>query len=150
MDSYATIEYADAYLSGLIGTEAWASVPTYEKEQALATATLRIDSLSALGGGFYGRKTDQYQRLEFPRDGQNEPPDAVKYACCHEALSLVEITSDKTAQRRSKDRQQGVASVSIGDVSESYVSKSATRLCSELALSLLKPYLAVRGVYPVV
>ena len=33
MDSYATIEYADAYLSGLIGTEAWASVPTYEKER---------------------------------------------------------------------------------------------------------------------
>ena len=150
--AYATVEYADQYLSGLMWAEAWASAPSADKERALATATLRIDALEAPGGGFRGRKAETVQLLEFPREGQNEPPEAIKRACCHEALALVELTADKAAKRRMNDRRQGVTEVSIGDVSESYASTTNAPepvLYSDLALSLLSPYRAAKGVYPI-
>ena len=152
MNRYAKAADADEYLGSLMGAEAWASVPSADKNRALATATIHIDALKALGGGFLGRKAETNQMLEFPREGQNEPPEAIKRACCHEALALVEMTADTAAKRRERDRRQGVTSVSIGDVSESYEStgKSDTRaLYSDLAFSLLLPYRAVKGVYPI-
>lgn len=152
LEAYATAEYADEYLDSLTGAEAWSSASSADKKRALATATMRIDALGALGGGFRGRKAEATQTLEFPREGQNEPPEAVKRACCHEALALVEMTADTAAKRRERDRRQGVTAVSIGDVSESYKStgKSDTlALYSDLAFSLLLPYRAAKGVYPI-
>ena len=149
--AYATVEYADEYLSSLIGAEAWASASSADKNRALATATIRIDALGALGGGFLGRKAERNQTLEFPREGQNEPPEAIKQAC-QEALALVEMMADTAAKRRERDRRQGVTAVSIGDVSESYASTTDAPepvLYSDLALSLLLPYRAAKGVYPI-
>ena len=150
--AYATVEYADQYLSGLMGAEAWASAPSADKNRALATATIRIDALEALGGGFLGRKAETNQMLEFPREGQNEPPEAIKRACCHEALALVEMMTDTAAKRRERDRRQGVTAVSIGDVSESYASETqpvTTTLYSNMAMALLLPYRVVKGLYPI-
>ena len=152
MDAYATVEYADEYLGGLMGAGAWASASPAEKEKALATATVRIDALAAVGGGFRGRKADPYQTLEFPREGESEPPEAVRRACCHEALAILELAKDTAAQRRVGARRQGVTAVTIGDVSESYSATTVASftLSSELALSLLLPYRASKGVYPII
>ena len=57
MEPYATVEYADTYLGGLIDAGGWSGVDASEKERALVTATARIDALSGYGAGFRGCKT---------------------------------------------------------------------------------------------
>lgn len=156
MEPYATIEYADTYLAGLIDADAWSGADASDKERALVTATVRIDALSGCGAGFRGRKADNGQLREFPRSPDSSIPDAVMRACCHEAAALMEQRQDKTATGRQKAIRQGVTSVSIGDVSESYAQISDMqnglrgRLLSDMAMALIRPYLAVQGVFPIV
>ena len=156
MQSYATSEYADEYLDGLMNTDAWSGAQASDKERALLSATVHIDALSSLGGGFRGCKATDGQLQEFPRSPDTVVPEAVKRACCHEALAILEQSRDKTAQGREQAIRQGVASVSIGGVSESYVKLSDQqsglrgRLLSDMAMALIRPYLAVQGVFPIV
>lgn len=155
MDSYASLEYADDYLGGLTGVNAWVQATAEDKAKALRTATLRIDALACVGSGFRGQKADQAQPLEFPRAGQEAVPDAVQRACCHEALYLIDTADDAAAARRERAIRQGVTSASVGDVSESYAKLSELtggmrgRLGSDMAAALVRPYLAIRGVYPI-
>lgn len=83
-------------------------------------------------------------------------PTAIKRACCHEATAILDQVSDAAATSRARAIRQGVSSVSIGDASESYVKASELRvgvqqyLLSPIAAALVRPYLAVQGVYPIV
>ena len=123
MNAYATVEYADEYLGNLITGQAWDNYSPKDKERALCE-----DSLV---------------------------PEAVMRACCHEALSILQDTKDKAGQEREAAIRQGVKSISIGDVSESYAEAAELRkgtggLGSAMALALLRPYLAGRGVAPII
>lgn len=155
MESYANVEYANSYLSNLLNANVWDKVEGQAKERALMSATLQIDALSSYGGGFRGQKTEPDQPLEFPRSSDADIPEAIKRACCHEALSLLEQVQSATASKRAKAIQQGVTSISIGDSSESYSKASECQsgirryLLSDMAIALIRPYLALQGVFPI-
>lgn len=153
MVSYATVAYADGFLGTLLGTDAWSSASAADKERALAAATLAIDALEFVGGGFLGRRTDPAQERAFPRAPGIDIPAAVQQACALEAAALLEDSIDPAAKRRTRDIRQGVTAVSVGGVSESYATQTAGgvggRLLSDPALSLLRPWRIAKGVYPI-
>jgi len=84
-----------------------------------------------------GRKTDLHQPLAFPRYPDTELPEAVKEACCEEALALLERGN---SQRR-KLQQEGVQSFSLGNMSETFAAGAGKGLLSQEAKELLRPWL---------
>jgi len=84
-----------------------------------------------------GRKTNPEQELAFPRHQDTEVPEAVKEACCEEALALLESGN---SQRR-KLQQEGVQSFSLGNMSETFAAGAGKGLLSQEAKELLRPWL---------
>jgi hypothetical protein len=130
--SYVTLDEANEYFSSRLHADAWAEVSDADKEKALAMATKAIDRQS-----LKGRKTDTAQTLAFPRYPDTEVPEAVKEACCEEALAMLERGN---SQRR-KLQQEGVQSFALGNTSETYVAGAGRGLLSQEAKELLKPWL---------
>jgi hypothetical protein len=130
--SYCTIEYADEYFSGRLHAESWGQADESTKEKALKQATKAIDRQL-----LKGRKATDEQELAFPRHPDTEVPEAVKEACCEEALALLERGN---SQRR-KLQQEGVQSFTLGNMSESYAAGAAKGLLSQEAKELLQPWL---------
>ena len=96
------------------------------------------------------------QTLEFPRyidgvlcdfdQGTNLPivPQAVKNACCYEALGFLEYRGSPSTTKRQNLISQGVKSFSIGDLSESYGTGSVAAsfgLKSQEAYRMLRKYI---------
>ena len=140
-NSYIDIEGADEYFAGRLHAESWTGADDSTKEAALKQATRTIDRLL-----LKGRKTDEDQKLAFPRYPDTEVPEAVKEACCEEALALLERGN---SQRR-KLQQEGVIAVTVGNVSETYASVMGVGgrvvaidryLLSQEANELLRPWL---------
>jgi hypothetical protein len=131
-NSYIDIEEADEYFSGRLHAESWSGADSETKEKALKQATKAIDRMP-----IRGRKTDISQSLAFPRYPDTEIPEAVKEACCEEALALLERGN---SQRR-KLQQEGVQSFSLGNMSETYVTGAGKGLLSQEAKELLRPWL---------
>jgi len=84
-----------------------------------------------------GRKTDLHQPLAFPRYPDTEIPEAVKEACCEEALAILESGN---SQRR-KLQQEGVQSITLGSMSETYIAGAGRGMLSQEAKELLRPWL---------
>jgi len=84
-----------------------------------------------------GRKTNPEQGLAFPRYPDTEVPEAVKEACCEEALAILESGN---SQRR-KLQQEGVQSFSLGNMSETFAAGAGKGLLSQEAKELLRPWL---------
>lgn len=133
-DTYLTVREADALLNGERGAERWDALGDPEKESLLKAAALHIELLR-----YRGRKYSIFQGLSFPRGLNREIPAAVKRAQALEALAL----TDAQAQNRRALQEQGVQSVSLGKVSESYSGAAGFQspLCSMDAVGLLRPYL---------
>ena len=132
MQSYCTIEYADEYFKNRLHAESWGETSEADKEKALKQATRAIDRQLLIG-----RKTNPEQELAFPRHPDTEVPEAVKEACCEEALAILERGN---SQRR-RLQQEGVQSFSLGNMSETYVAGAGRGLLSQEAKELLKPWL---------
>ena len=132
MQSYCTIEYADEYFKKRLHAESWGEADDSTKEKALKQATRAIDRQL-----LKGRKTNPEQELVFPRYPDTEVPEAVKEACCEEALTMLERGN---SQRR-KLQQEGVQSFALGNMSESYVAGAGKGLLSQEAKELLRPWL---------
>lgn len=152
-DAYIDIAGADAYFAGRLYSDAWTNATDIDKEKALKQATKAVDRQP-----FKGRPVYLDQPLAFPRcyltpgtppsqyrfdllPGwwcETGVPQAVKDACCEEALALLERGN---SQRR-KLQQEGVLSVNIGNLSENYALGSGRGLLSQEAKELLRPYLA--------
>jgi hypothetical protein len=130
--SYCTIEYADEYFSGRLHAERWGETSDADKEKALRQATKEIDRQQ-----LRGRKVNSGQALAFPRYPDTEVPEAVKEACCEEALALLESGN---SQRR-KLQQEGVQSFTAGNISETYMPGAGKGLLSQEAKELLRPWL---------
>ena len=113
---YVTTQESDAYFEYSIHYDDWDALTADEKERALVTATRKIDAQRLIG-----EKYDPNQDLEFPRryskGYDEEVPQAVKDACCEEALALTKETSLAAS---------GVTSVKAGDASESYSAEVLT------------------------
>ena len=131
-ESYCTIEYADEYFAGRLHAESWGQADDSTKEKALRQATRAIDRQP-----LKGRKNDPAQVLAFPRYPDTEVPEVVKEACCEEALAILERGN---SQRR-KLQQEGVQSLSLGNMSETYITGAGKGLLSQEAKELLRPWL---------
>lgn len=130
-NTYLTLADAEAYMlrrydpSGL-----WATATDAVKNTLLAQATLDIDRQV-----WSGYKSSPDQALEFPRNGYTitDPTyDKVEQATVEQALWLL-VARPETRQNL---QSQGVASISLGDVSETYRAGGAADLAPR-ARSLL-------------
>ena len=130
--SYVSFAEANEYFSNRLHADAWAEASDADKEKALAMAAKAIDRQP-----LRGRKMDPSQALAFPRYPDTEVPEAVKEACCEEALAMLERGN---SQRR-KLQQEGVQSFSLGNMSETYITGAGKGLLSQEAKELLRPWL---------
>ena len=130
--AYVDLEEANEYFNSRLHADAWAEASDADKEKALQQATKAIDRQP-----LKGKKTDAGQILAFPRYPDEEIPEAVKEACCEEALALLERGN---SQRR-KLQQEGVQSFALGNMSETYVAGAGRGLLSQEAKELLRPWL---------
>ena len=142
-NSYITIAEAEELLAGKALHTEFVALSSEVKEKLLIDAAMRIDSLI-----YSGRKRSVMQYMEFPRNTMNEVPYQVKYAQALEAVSVL----DKDAESRRNLQEQGVTSVTLGKVSESYgnstVKQKYRGLYNSEAFSLLRRYFA--GSVPIV
>jgi len=130
--SYIDIEGANEYFAGRLYAGSWGETSDADKEKALKQATKEIDRQL-----LKGRKTTDTQELAFPRYPDTEIPEAVKEACCEEALALLE----RGNSQRHKLQQEGVQSFSLGNMSETYAPGAGRGLISQEAKELLRPWL---------
>lgn len=142
--SYVDVATASAYLADHIDGAGWTDATAARQETALVTATRAIDRLALRGA-----PADDEQALAFPRREmtgygwalQATVPQAVRDAVCEEALALL----DGERRQRQQLQAEGVASFSLGALSESYRaggSGASTGLASSTARALLGPYIA--------
>jgi len=131
-NSYIDIGGADEYFENRLHAERWGETSDADKEKALRQATKEIDRQL-----LRGRKTNPEQELAFPRYPDTEVPEAVKEACCEEALAILESGN---SQRR-KLQQEGVQSFSLGNMSETFAAGAGKGLLSQEAKELLRPWL---------
>jgi RNase P subunit RPR2 len=130
--SYVNLAEANEYFSDRLHADAWAEAADADKEKALAMATKAIDRQP-----LKGRKTDLVQEMAFPRYPDTEVPQAIKEACCEEALAILERGN---SQRR-RLQKEGVQSFTLGNMSETYAPGSGKGLLSQEAKELLRPWL---------
>lgn len=130
--AYVTVEEAATYFASRLHSEAWTSAADADKQKALVMATRAIDRQI-----LRGRKTDAGQDRAFPRYPDTAVPQAVKDATCEEALALL----DRGDNQRRKLQAEGVVSMSIGSLSETYAIGSGEGLLSQEAKELLRPWL---------
>ena len=147
VDSYVTFDEAEAFAAGIYGANAWAGLSDADKARCLITAARSIDALM-----LKGRKLSSDQRMEFPRviiehapawselyegaDTDEVVPQSVKDAQVLEAVSIA--SSGGGDSQRARLQREGVTSISIGSLSESYGGVAATgRLRSDEAHKLM-------------
>lgn len=131
--AYVTLEEANTYFESRLHAEAWTNASDADKQKALEMATRAIDRTP-----LKGVKASWDQAHQFPRYPDTEIPQAVKDACCEEALAILERGN---SQRR-RLQQEGVQSLSVGGLSETYVAGArGGGLISQEAKELLRPWL---------
>lgn len=143
--SYVDVATASTYLADHIDGAAWTAASDEQKAAALVSATRAIDRLPLRGA-----PVDADQHLAFPRrertgygwSQQSAVPQAVLDATCEEALALL----DGERRQRQQLQAEGVASFSLGALSESYragvAGASSDGVVSQTARHLLRPYIA--------
>ena len=161
-NSYIDVTNAENYFAERLFTDVWNNSTSDDKAKALIMATKKIDRQPLTG-----RKASDSQVLQFPRSiysynrdnwfnsysiteegnkyisssqgwiTESEVSESVKNAVCEEALALLEFGNNK----RLKLQQQGVKSMSLGKMSETY-SGEVIKILSQEAKEFLQPYLA--------
>lgn len=117
IDTYITASEATEMLCGTAYFENWTALSVEQQESALKLAAMQIDLLP-----LNGTKTSQSQMMEFPRKPYNYIPQSVKMAQVYEA---VESTNAEKSERLEL-QAQGITSITLGGVSESYNGKGST------------------------
>ena len=164
VDTYVSVEEADLYVTrNYLSTEAffitWHDLEPMQKEVFLRRSAREMNSLA-----YTGRKCTPEQALAFPRFLQTsrpmhqtvEVPEDIKIAQIENALSIADPSVAEDAAFYQKMRTFGIASYSVGHMSETLVQwngggnssldKSRTgSLTSTVASLLIQPYL-VSGV----
>lgn len=140
-NTYISLADAESYVERLYGArrDAWDAAADATKNALLAQATLDIDSLL-----WRGYKTDDTQALQFPRDGWEATDDEytlVEQATVEQALHLLSYASEARAAAQA----QGVQSVSVGGLSESYRAGGVPVLCQQ-AKRLLRQWMLLGAV----
>lgn len=132
-NSFVTMDEAQAYFDERFDSQIWLEISNEDKEKLLITATKKINTFD-----FCGDKEDKSQDLEFPRDFGT--PQDIKDAVCEEALQIAKNEKDPHA----KNKEQGIASISLGAGSVSYnaeaKSEESKLLTSAVAIYLVKKW----------
>ncbi|MCK5640804.1 MAG: hypothetical protein KAJ19_08405, partial [Gammaproteobacteria bacterium] len=145
-NSYALIGDANGFFDQRYGASAWSGLTDAVKESLLITATMDLDRAFE----YNGIKLDGGQALEFPRflrrgaldtaDSQRFIPREVMEATCEQAWSI--YGKGKPDSSRKDLQAEGLAHISLGRVSESYVSgaRKLPSLCSR-SMDKLRPWI---------
>lgn len=149
VNTYVTLEEADAYFDTRLGSDTWTATSDADKEKALIMAARTMNEFR-----YIGRKLTYDQKLAFPRISINaelndaqlilyttlaEIPDGVKYAQCEQAIYLLE-GEDQNRELM----QAGVQSYSAGGASFSLYNDGYASLAPKARRSL-SPYLTRGG-----
>jgi len=139
-NTYISLADAETYMEGRYEpTGLWAAATNATKNQLLVSSTKAIDRQF-----WRGYKTAESQTLEFPRDGDASTDDSytlVEEATVEQALYL--LTANPDARRQAQ--AQGVRSVSVGGLAETYGGGGVWELCPE-ARRLLRDWLVTSAV----
>ena len=134
--TYATIAEADAYMLTRLATDPWDDASSANQQKALAWATSLMDNLNFVGG-----RTDTDQELQFPRDYDDDYPQAIKDACSELALALLDGKDPEQEYENMRMITMGYANVrSTYDPLNQY-EHIAAGIPSILAWTKLRPYL---------
>lgn len=128
---YADPTYAATYHSTRLSGIAWMALSVNTRAAALQSATDSLEAYAAARGGWAETYTE------------DTLPEAIKQACCLEALELTK----PEASARLQAQRQGVRSISIGQASESYTDARGVQdeIMSPQAARLVRPYLKRTG-----
>lgn len=145
-NSYVSLTEANTYFDARLYSTAWTgAVDDDERRRALITATRNLEPLP-----WDGYRSTLTQRLQWPRSGCTDAdgygiafdaiPEAVRNACCEEAIDLLSKGSDPGAV----DPLANFLSLKVGPIAVSR-SETAPRTTSErraIVWDLLAPFLA--------
>lgn len=106
MAAYVTIQYAQEYFDNRLHETAWSQSNPLDRPKALLAATRIIDNLS-----FKCDKTESDQENEFPRGTDTSVPEAIEWATCEIAYSLLDGVDPDLELENLSVVSQGVGSV---------------------------------------
>lgn len=133
VDTYISVDEATEILGGSEEFTRWEALSTEQQENALKEAVMHIDMLTLAG-----TKLSAEQSLEFPRKPYLYIPQQVKLAQAYEA---VEVACGEGSERI-RLQSQGVTSITLGSVSESYNGKiSGSGMLSTKSARLMRKYI---------
>lgn len=115
--SYVDVAEANEYFAERLESDAWTAAASVSGKQlaSLKQATRMINQLN-----FVGRKAEDIQENEFPRDDETTIPREVKMATCEIAIALLRKVSLQTTSQT-----VGLTSKSVGDASQSFADSTA-------------------------
>lgn len=137
---YADIEYANEYFMGRLFGQQWFSFQENQRKQALVQAVISIDALNYLGN-----KTDQDQKLEFPRNGDTEVPEAIMQASCEIALSLLKGVDLELQAEEVSITSQRVSGFQTNYDTDKVNLRKVAGIPSQVAWLKIYPYLDTQG-----
>ena len=126
---YITTANADAYFGNTLREVEWDGYSVVDRERALIQATQQIERLRLHGTA---ADTTTPQALHFPRDTDYDSsgatyiiPEAIEDAVCEQAVWLLRQRDDPEMLNRQELQNQGVRTISIDGVGESYSGRLA-------------------------
>ncbi|MCR5261573.1 MAG: hypothetical protein K6C94_07005 [Candidatus Gastranaerophilales bacterium] len=129
-NTLVTFEFAEDYFNARPNSDCWLDAPYPKKEKALIFASKKVNNFD-----FIGEKKSAAQIFEFPRNFTPEMPDDIRFAVCEEAYALIETSP------HSKNKQNGISQISLGNTSISYSDRKNTGvLLSDYAFSLVSKW----------
>lgn len=135
---YIDVEYLDKYIKELVGSKEldilkWSTVSQDDKKVLIGKATAYIDSLN-----YRGKKLEIGQLNSFPRiiDGVVTSTTKVELATVYCCIAFLKQDNSKRLRLQS----EGVKSIDLGGVKESYDSNS-NLIDDKMVKMYLKPYI---------
>lgn len=130
VNSYITVEQADQYIASRYrasnaARQRWEGLKEEDKEVLLLEACSQIEQLPFQGKAAVIGQALAWPRLPFCYGLPTEPPQAVLDAQAELALWLSDDEHQAELAKRRELQEQGVASFSLGDLSESYKPEQA-------------------------
>jgi len=134
--AYLNTTEAQIFFDEVLHTEAWDLATEANRLKGLKTATRIIDRLR-----YKGAKTVAAQENEFPRDGDTDVPDDIKWACCFITIPLLEGRNTDLDFENLTVVSQGFSSVRSTYDRDNVPPYTAAGVPSAEAWKYLKPYL---------
>jgi len=139
LEAYVTLVEANTFFNNRLAVDAWDDATANDKARALNMATMAIDRLN-----FAGEMTEDDQDHQFPREDDDDYPQAVKDACCLIAGALLDGKDIDGLREEGRIEFQGYGSVkqSLKDVALPHY---VAGIPSAEAWDMLRPFLRQSG-----